>query len=573
MKNNVFSSFEKLNELSERLKGKTQKNQNSVTQKKADSKNQETARPSKKKSSKPPKPRSKTTKKKTRLKKNKNVAKKHNKRTRYIPPSWNGLDLISPESEKKNNSPSCPENAYQKFHIPEGYNISESLLVNVENGIGAYEKIQDTNPIENDEGITIHIGLDFGTSFTKVVLQDESNKDAWVVPFNEQKEPYLLPTSIYLDEEKKAYNLLRNGKKISNLKTPFLQGQITEDQYCAILAYLSLVISHSKNWLVNSKQFSKDDTFQFLLNIGLPAATLENSWLKEKYTQLAMEALLLSKQVCNSFISLLDIKSGIGNKQFEDYVIVYPEIVAQHYAYTNTNQWDRKKPLFMIIDIGGGTLDGVCMNIVEHNGDRTSHLLSSSLENYGVRFLHQNRLLWLSKEIDGSVLASRFKDALDQERHFQSIAPFEPKEYTYPQLTSLNESSIDDEFKKKIFQFIGGLYKKAKDNNPNSEQWHSIPIILCGGGKNYSIYTKTILNDYPRILGQNHKFDGFKTISLTPPEKLFLEENKKVDFHRYSVAYGLSCIYDKDYRLLADLPEFGTHNNSLLRSYGQYQGN
>ena len=49
----------------------------------------------------------------------------------------------------------------------------------------------------------IVIGFDFGTSCTKVVVQDHFHREAWAVPFPEftgADNRYLLPTQVWLED-------------------------------------------------------------------------------------------------------------------------------------------------------------------------------------------------------------------------------------------------------------------------------------------------------------------------------------------------------------------------------------
>ena len=45
--------------------------------------------------------------------------------------------------------------------------------------------------------------------------------------------------------------------------------------------------------------------------------------------------------------------------------------------------------------------------------------------------------------------------------------------------------------------------------NPLNKQWVSIPLILCGGGKDYPVYVNAIMENYPRMLRTNYNFEGF----------------------------------------------------------------
>ena len=62
--------------------------------------------------------------------------------------------------------------------------------------------------------VELVIGLDFGTSCTKVIIQDVATRTAYAVPFATESDPtgtYLLPTIVSLDDQGN-FSLDRRGK-------------------------------------------------------------------------------------------------------------------------------------------------------------------------------------------------------------------------------------------------------------------------------------------------------------------------------------------------------------------------
>ena len=93
------------------------------------------------------------------------------------------------------------------------------------------------------------MGLDFGTSCTKVVIDDRQMQQRYAVPFVNSTgvEAYLLPARINIDGGN--YSLGENGDAFTDLKLSLMASPNDQDACSRVCAYLALVIRAARSWL------------------------------------------------------------------------------------------------------------------------------------------------------------------------------------------------------------------------------------------------------------------------------------------------------------------------------------
>ena len=131
----------------------------------------------------------------------------------------------------------------------------------------------------NENEVELVIGLDFGTTLSKVVVSEPSARRSWVVPLSSNSSnPYLLRSEIYLED--KVYNLDRRGEVVSGLKMPLLVGCANQDDINNMTAFLGLVIRYVQQWMLNVHgAHLRGAEPIWLLNVGLPAKDFQDKAL------------------------------------------------------------------------------------------------------------------------------------------------------------------------------------------------------------------------------------------------------------------------------------------------------
>ena len=273
-----------------------------------------------------------------------------------------------------------------------------------------YESLDEMAVDGTDEQEFV-IGLDFGTSFTKVAIRHEDTERAWAIPFTTNIDNrYIISSAVYKSKDK--YSLMSRGQEFNNLKTSLILGQSTKEERIRAAIFLSMIIHHSKKWFMNeTKDVFPDVLPIWYLHIGLPAKSLNNKDLVLNYRVITMSAMVIadffemsvSEADAEQIYSLIEewyTNTGVedsvnlgGEEYYKDQLEIIPEIAAQVYGYVKSDSWDKKNPKIMLVDIGGGTLDASIFNVtVEKRSEHNFHFQRSCVEPFGAFNLHMGRL-------------------------------------------------------------------------------------------------------------------------------------------------------------------------------------
>jgi len=407
---------------------------------------------------------------------------------------------------------------------------------------------------EADDFVDLVVGFDFGTAYTKVVVQEPASGRAWAVPLGKDpSNPFIVSSLLYLNED--TYDLLGNGQTVTNLKTPFLVGEGDEDTIVDGIAFLTLVLRQVKGWIAREVLPELPGAPVWSFNLGLPAKNLEESSLVSQFERMLICAALLSEESSQEldrklvFECLMSIKELYGASadayQFRDSMIcadqvhVFPEFAAQIIGYLKSDSWDRTQPKFLMVDIGGGTVDASIFNVTTPGGDLRFSVFSSGVEKLGAYLLHRKRLEWLKESMSdspsGAAISESLADLLDR-----AISPAKVPSTVddYIQGVQYLPDSVDYRFEEAfvdlVLNRIVNLVKAAID--PGSRQWPALPLLFCGGGKGLPVYRHLV----DRVNGTPNSSVGFRETSMPKPRKLFAEGLRSDEYQRLSVAYGLS---------------------------------
>lgn len=399
----------------------------------------------------------------------------------------------------------------------------------------------------------IVIGLDFGTSCTKVVLQDPSRRMAWAVPFDAlavKGSAYLLPTKLVLGDDG-TLELTGGGKSVLDLKISLmsapdrpLQGAVVREaaltprQLCA--AYLALVLRRARSWFSTTRaDIYRQAELAWQLNLGIPSSTMSDSTQMVTFKQVAQAAWLLSLQpgpLKASDVVSAD-QASLG-KAFAfgldaDYLNVYPEIAAEVSGYARSDA--RQPGLHFMIDIGASTLDVTTFILFEREDSDSFSFLVTDVQKFGSFYLHRWRVKSLEK-----VIRSRF-DPLDI---------FRPTpEHVHEMLPSNKEvDSIDRAFSDACRTILGRAIATTKARRAGAEvQFRQrdpapLPVFLCGGGSLLKFYQRMV-DAFDGSLRPGMVVGQFDRQLLPLPRYLNAPGLEQVNYHRLAVAYGLSFRY------------------------------
>ncbi len=403
------------------------------------------------------------------------------------------------------------------------------------------------------------IGFDLGTACTKVVIRDPSIELVHAIPLSNESDPlrkYLLPTEIGYSS-RDGFSLERSNQNIfiRHLKLLLMEkadeGILISDSPKIEIsgleitaAYVAMILRKSREWFLKerAKVYEGYDII-WHLNVGIPAKNYDDKETKENFEKMAIGAWWLSVQnfpithdLCGKMKRLVsnpDFQPGIPRDQIN----VIPEIAAQFAGYARSKL--REEGLHMLVDIGASTLDTATFLLNKKEEDDVDRyvFLAALIERLGAIELHYHRI-----EKVRDYFVKWVKDCRDCIDMLSPIPDF-PDGY---RLDFDNLTGIDEEFLREVcrsVRWVVALTKTQRD--PNSEKWvEGLPIFLCGGGSHLAFYNPRMLQRVQDQLYKSFKWNGFRVSTLPKPENLKAEGLRSRDYHRLSVAYGLSFRYD-----------------------------
>lgn len=389
-------------------------------------------------------------------------------------------------------------------------------------------------PGEHQEETELIIGLDFGTSYTKVVIGNVS--DHYAVPLSpNDQEKYLLPGvfSILVDDRCVLGSIKDAKYHLENLKIALLDDKLHTEEKTAIIIYLALVLRKTRNWIMNEKvNIFKNKLLDWYINIGVPTDSYHNTKLNNQYKEIVRMAWVLSilplqitwNMAFNLVNSFRQYEKRISKESLmdDDKIGIFPEFVAQIAGYVRSPS--KKNDLHLLIDIGAGTVDITTFNVYHTEGEPLYPVFARKVSKHGTVYLMRHRLKYSGND---GLQWSPFKKA--------------PSSHEFARMIGTPLDTIkkaDKIFKKSLSELITSrlMYTKKK-RHPLSKAWRKgIPTFLCGGGSYCDTYRQiiqSVSSYYPLIIESLPQIPSFEALDL-PRE----------NYHRLSVAIGLSFNID-----------------------------
>jgi len=414
--------------------------------------------------------------------------------------------------------------------------------------------------VESNGEVELVIGLDFGTSYCKVVVQEPDAGLVWAVPLSDSvANPFLLSTQVWKDSE--VFNLVGKGDRIGNLKVPLLDKDMPPNHVFSVIAYLVLVLRHAKTWILENKMDEIAGMVPvWVVNMGLPARSLEDKGMVATFRKVLWAAMLLAEGQ-HEHVSVADARKAFltshqavkeekvkiidkdGNAVYSDQLSLMPEIAAQIYGYLMSDAWDPGHATMLLADVGGGTVDGSIFHVEKHGSEETRFsFISSSVENLGVYVLHRERLNWHVEQMEGDnrneSIESQLKGLLEENVMPEKI-PGHIEEYlqgaVYPDKTKDHE--FYNRFARMLWDDVIMEYRAQGMVVVKGES--VLPYMLCGGGRNIGLYDQFI----QKVNGKNSSTSlRLKQLDMPVPEQLAKTGITQDIYQRLSVAYGLSFL-------------------------------
>ncbi len=213
------------------------------------------------------------------------------------------------------------------------------------------------------------IGLDFGTSSTKVVVADRTMNMSYAVPFTDSigVASYLLP-SVLLEAPDGVYALSGAGKYYADLKLAMLSALSDENACSRVCAFLALTIRQTRAWLYESKrdQYLRADIL-WTLAIGQPTDQVTSSHHRAHFEHLAEVAWQLAgRHGPVSVGEALHAWRHRAQLNLDDDLEVRPmaELSAQIHGFVSSSHFDPRLPnIYLLVDVGARAIAPWCLSV------------------------------------------------------------------------------------------------------------------------------------------------------------------------------------------------------------------
>ncbi|MFP3937177.1 MAG: hypothetical protein ACLFVW_02455 [Phycisphaerae bacterium] len=401
----------------------------------------------------------------------------------------------------------------------------------------------------------IVVGLDFGTSCTKIILRSpyQYGGRAYAVPFAEaahDSSPHLLPSVLRLNQGHEFVignggegSLYRDIKlHLVRAKTvPPVDGQGDEIAADVLaVAFLALGLRRARDWFLR-KQKKLYDRFRLVwhLNVGLPSADYADENLTKAYRAVSEAAWLLS--IANLAVTvqtattvLRQVRSGRSPGTGDVAVEVVPEVAAEATGYARSQR--RNEGLHLLVDVGASTLDICTFILREAKGDDCYEMLTADVQRLGTMALYRGRVDGVHEAVSAHVI-----DLWSKCDPVKPI-PESPEDYL-PESKALAQHVVKagEEYARNCRQTLWRtIIDLKRRRDPNSPRWKDgLPTFLCGGGSAMGLYDDVI----SRLSSELRRFyagtAGLDRYALPKPDELEATVDE-ASYHRLAVAWGLS---------------------------------
>jgi hypothetical protein len=423
------------------------------------------------------------------------------------------------------------------------------------------------------QDVTIVVGLDWGTSATKVIFREPYgiNSPAFLIDFGGIGYPgnsFLLPSRLFVDQS--GFVSLapgRDSKAVDDLKLRLMaddpedvvatlqEGTVSAAEAAAL--YVACVLRNARSWFLKQHaEKYRQYRIDWSLNLGIPVSTLDEAPKRHLFHTVAAVGWWLSTSRCPLTVNLARKGLELANEDklddgLPDYAInVVPEVVAQVSGYARSTA--RNNGLHVLLDVGAATVDIAGFILFDREGEDRYSLLCARVEEIGAYKLHEKRVDAVSAESKWKARLSRSEISewlltLEKTCTPMTGVPAKMSEY-YPPAVRAKLSAPgqpDETFKRLCRQCIEYVLGELRVNRyPRAPAWQNgLPFFVAGGGQSVNPYARAVAS--AKFDWMDHRQCApFNLSSLPAPSNLDAKTFRGEDYHRISVAYGLSYPFD-----------------------------
>lgn len=288
---------------------------------------------------------------------------------------------------------------------------------------------------------SIYIGIDFGTSCTKVSYSYAPSYTPQIqtIKWDNENEPFFKQTILYIQNGRLYFDKpAGDSKTVKYFKYSIIDKRLKNnvestincfEEMCCVY-YLAQIIARAINIIKETLHINNMNEIKISINMGVPLENFyeaENKNNKGKYQDILEDAVLLAggckvKAILplnQVLISNLDsVYSEIQTKKakLKWTVNVYPELAAELLLYHKSDFVP--DGVYAIIDIGGGTVDMALFQKLSYGPTKTANMycLEQKVLPYGIEIL-QNA----PNTISSTAFKQEFSKMLNESKVFMDV--------------------------------------------------------------------------------------------------------------------------------------------------------
>lgn len=414
----------------------------------------------------------------------------------------------------------------------------------------------------NDFDLEIHLGIDFGTRYTKICFRDSDTQRTRAVTFDNKAselERSLIPSQLalleggtvltglteyewqqsqwpvkrivdfikmrlaYLDILQENFNW---PPPIEELDSP----EVIENLTAYFLAFL---IARSCQWIqATYPDLFKNRTPLWILQVGAPVEywhgpaidrfqhILKLGWAFSFTPSVKSRSLLTLPQINNC---MRHVRTWVRENPDLD-CLAKPEIAAAVWSHIRAT--GSREGFYVFFDVGDGTTEGAAFNFENESGERQITFYSGFVQPLGVSALiHQ-----MSYELN--VLPETIEGIFRVSHDFQNDV--------------ISEQLLNSKQRKHLQQLVGRVVvrgcREHKKFNPAwaSDVGNTLQIFTGGGGGQIQFYQQAVLDTYKDFQQAQAGIKPYQLCCIPLPSDLDMQGLRATWFHRYAIAYGLT---------------------------------
>ncbi|HTL90157.1 MAG TPA: hypothetical protein VL134_12215 [Leptolyngbya sp.] len=404
--------------------------------------------------------------------------------------------------------------------------------------------------------LALNLGIDFGTSFTKVCFRNLANDRSEIVTFSDEVTHLaeaLLPTTIailpdgtlvagltasewqhhqspdqtiveFIKMRLAAFDLPQSSGSWQLEKIPGVSQAEAIEDLCAY--YLSRVIVRAQAWIRRNKpELLVNQKIQWSANVGVPVEYCDSKAI-DRFRKVLSLAWLLSNEpqtealtVQNLHDQLKPLRSTLQQAAIDCHAV--PEIAAEIWSLINSREADTG--FYVLFDIGDGTLDGCSFRYWNDEGEKKVDFYSGKVNPLGVTAFSQV----LAKELGVAEHDIKLTICGDSTRYVDRAKTSTARN----QIQTLVATVVYQGTQK--YREHGFKVVQHTSNKP-------LDVRIAGGGGQTSFYQEAICSTHQARQHNDYGIPTYQPGSLPIPKDLETNGIDQREFHRFAVAYGLS---------------------------------